>query len=275
MLIAFNKVEEAVKFCKQIQLHKDCYQHVKKQKKRRQFLLQITTDISYDKIASSLQFIFNQFRLHQLIHFLIQEVYFYEKYDEIKTIFNYTVERLNDELLMKRIFSENENFDDIVFNLLKREVCSQEELSFDNTIDILLDQIRPFLINIIGLAIEEWKSDLRYEYFLHSVKKFINWQPSKTNTLHIVQKDNFVYYKETGEKYDEKELIESINKSLIYTVGLSENEWNLSPIIALAPKFIYIYGDDQLEAKTLTIKKLFQDKIQFLPKELFPFYQVN
>lgn len=275
MLMTFTKVEEAVYFCKQLQLHKDCYHYVKKQQRRRRFLLQMTEDISYDQIVYSLQSVFHQFRLHQVIHSLVYEVYFYEKYDEIKTIFNYTVERLSDEPLMKKVFSENENFDHIVFNLLKREVCSKEELSFDTTIDIVLEEVRPFLINIIGLAIEEWKRDLRYDYFLHSVKQFINWQPLKTNILHIIQENNFVYFKENGEKYDDEELFKEINNSLIYAVGLSEIEWNLSPIIALAPKFIYIYGDDQLDAKTLTIKEIFQDRMQFLPIQLFPFYKVK
>src|SRR5699024_4666353 len=135
MLMTFTKVEEAIYFCKQLQLHKDCYYYVKKQQKRRKFLLQIPENTEDDYVVRSLQTVFNQFSLHQAIHLLIHKVYFYEKYDEIKIIFNYTVEQLTDEQLMGKIFSETEDFDDIVFNLIKREVCSHEELSFDSTID--------------------------------------------------------------------------------------------------------------------------------------------
>jgi len=57
----------------------------------------------------------------------------------------------------------------------------------------------------------------------------------------------------------------------LYIVGLDEDEWNLAPLIAMAPKRIKIYGDLPSEPKTLTVINVFQERVDFEPIQKFPF----
>ena len=59
----------------------------------------------------------------------------------------------------------------------------------------------------------------------------------------------------------------------LYLVGLDANEMNLSPLIAIAPQKIYIYGDHPSEPKTLTVINVFQEKVYFKSLSHFPFPQ--
>ncbi len=271
-MMTFNKMEEAAYFCKHLNKKNNYRENIYTQQKRRKMIVQLHGDIPVNEIVLSLQAVFHEFRFYKTIHQMIQQQYLFEKYDDIKEIIRYTSEIITNEQQMGQISGEDEKLDDMIFTLLKRGISTQENFSFDSAVSHILDEVGPILIETIGLAIDEWKKDLHYDYFFQSLRKFISWQPIKMNELHIIQEKNFIYYQEDGNRYDLQKLREVINRSLIYVVGLTDNEWNISPIIALAPKNIYIYGDDETDANVTTILNLYDKRAYFLPKQLFPFY---
>jgi len=46
-------------------------------------------------------------------------------------------------------------------------------------------------------------------------------------------------------------------------LGLHENEFNLSPLIAMSPAKIKVYGDDPDDPKIMTITNIFQERVEF------------
>lgn len=66
-----------------------------------------------------------------------------------------------------------------------------------------------------------------------------------------------------------------MQKEPLYLFGLDETEMNLSPLIAMAPEKVKIYGDDPAEPKTLTVINVFQEKAEFQPTREFPFYNMK
>ncbi|WP_337018057.1 sporulation protein YtxC, partial [Oceanobacillus massiliensis] len=89
--------------------------------------------------------------------------------------------------------------------------------------------------------------------------------------IHILQGNTFTFYKQNGKRLSNIELRVMMKKEPLYIVGLHDNEFNLAPLIAMAPEKLKIYGDDPSEPKTLTVINVFQEKVDFEPISNFPF----
>ena len=121
------------------------------------------------------------------------------------------------------------------------------------------------------VGIDELKREEEYQSFVDSVRHYIMRRKAKIDVLHIIQGENFTFYNARGKKYTEAQLQQLMQKEPLYLLGLDEYEQNLSPVITLLPKKIYIYGNHPSEAKTLALINLFEERVQFRPLEKFPF----
>ncbi|WP_375540675.1 sporulation protein YtxC [Virgibacillus saliphilus] len=81
----------------------------------------------------------------------------------------------------------------------------------------------------------------------------------------------FTFYKHNGKQISTMELRSLMKSEPLYIVGLDEDELNLAPLVAMAPKKIKMYGDDPSEPKTLTVINVFQEKVDFKAYHHFPF----
>jgi len=68
-------------------------------------------------------------------------------------------------------------------------------------------------------------------------------------------------------------LIAKMHESPLYLFGLDVTELNIAPTLALLPKKLFIYGEDENDGKTTTLLTIFEERATFLPLKKFPFVQ--
>ena len=124
---------------------------------------------------------------------------------------------------------------------------------------------------MVGLAIDEYKREEDHQEFVNMLREYIAKKEPIYNVVHIVQGNTFSFFKADGKRFTRMELRMLMQKEPLYIVGLDEDELNLAPLVALAPKKIKIYGDDPSEPKTLTVINVFQERVDFESINKFPF----
>jgi len=134
-----------------------------------------------------------------------------------------------------------------------------------------MQPLKDYLTHVVGLAIDEFKREEEHQNFIHSIREYIHKRKPKIEEVHLLQGDPFLFFKGNGSRFTSIELKSIMHKEPLYMIGLDATEMNLSPLIALLPGQIYIYGEYPSEAKTLTIINIFQERVRFYPYEKFPF----
>ncbi|WP_182201052.1 sporulation protein YtxC [Paraliobacillus salinarum] len=204
---------------------------------------------------------------------MIKKHYYFEKEHDINTILELIFERalLWDGTINELEFQEKKK----LLHIILLEMDDNTPLDYQACISRYDDLFHEIMISEIGYAIDEWKQEERYQHFIQSVRDYITNQPVKSDVLHIVQGKQFTFYREDGYTYSNEALKEKISEEPLYIVGLDENELNLTPILALAPYRIYIYGHDPSEAKTTAVRNIFQERVTYKRLQSFPFAHVE
>lgn len=235
--------------------------------------LRITDDnLSIHDVISCFVEVFLYERLHQMIKKIAAEDYLYSDEEEIERICQLTDYIISEESYQKELFGDYKTLSNFIFHILKNNIEVTYPIHFDSLVTFCMQPISECLGRAVGLGIDEMKREEEYQNFVHSVRYYLRNRKSKTDVLHIIQGDNFIFYNAQGEKYSRVQLRKLMHREPLYLIGLDDNEMNLSPVITLLPEKIFVYGDNPSEAKTLALINLFEEKVEFLPLEKFPFH---
>ncbi|WP_186578417.1 sporulation protein YtxC [Aquibacillus kalidii] len=214
--------------------------------------------------------VFVYYREIQMIHHIIQNYYYYKNKEEIQRIA---------ELSQSIISGEDEDLGQILKDKEPRsllfelfEMDKKESIThFDSIVKFRLQAYQKELVDVVGLAIDEFKREEEHQSFIQSLREFVTRRQIKEQVVHVLQGTNFRFFREDGKAFTESEIKTLIQKEPLYIVGLDETEVNLTPLIAMAPKQIKIYGECPSEAKTLTVINVFQERVTFESMDKFPF----
>lgn len=239
---------------------------------KRGFYIEIKKQVSWQKIDRIIALLLMELWLthtkKERISEIIRDTYYYQNDEEIKQIVEIAMEMiLGDEFSF--FAASNEIKESIIEwfsqytidGVLDYEACVQAN-------QIAADSI---LLELVGRAIDEWKQEEAYQHFVYSIREYIANSSVDCQCIHLLQGEKFLFYREDGYLYTSKELKTKIRQEPMYIVGLDENELNLTPILALKPQSIYIYGDDPLEKKTVSLLNIFEEHAKFRPLNQFPF----
>lgn len=136
--------------------------------------------------------------------------------------------------------------------------------SFDANAGWVIDEM-------IGRAIDEKKQEEVYQTLLQTLREHARKPTYKLDILHVIQGDSFQFYRSDGKRLRAKQLQQAIIAADILPMGFDETELNLTPILALAPRRIYLYGDDPSEKKTVALHNIFEERVSYRKMEEFPF----
>lgn len=233
----------------------------------------VEKNIQLDTLIQCFIHIFLIFRLNKAIETVIKKDYYFTDKEEIARIADLAKWIISEFETNDYVSKETVKMNELLYKIFKSNVENEKTVHFDSVIQFRMKDLRQYLINIVGLAIDEFKREEEHQDFLHSIREYINKREAKHEEVHIVQNDPFLFYKQTGERYTTDELRLIMSREPLYLIGLDENERNLAPLIALMPKHIYIYGDDSSEARTLSIINIFQERVTFQSYYKFPFQE--
>lgn len=233
--------------------------------------LRLSDDIHKSEIMSGLAIVFILYRMQHVVKQIIENVYLYQLDAEIDRIYEHTTEIVSLDMFAATLFGEGISLKEYIKRLFDKQVQANYKVYFDSLVTFCTKPLKSCLVEAVALGIDEFKREEEYQEFLESVRTFITRRGVRTSELHIVQADQFTFYKANGMQYSTLELKNEMYHAALYIVGLDENEMNLAPVITLSPKKIYIYGNDPTDPKTLSLISLFQEKVEFVSKECFPF----
>lgn len=227
--------------------------------------------IRLEDVIACLSTVFLQIRVHELIRKIVVEDYFFTNDLEIEEICELTNWVVCAPDYGNVLFKEQGNVRRYIATLLSKKLIDDQEVYFDSLVTFCLKPLMKHLMEAVAYAIDEQKREEEYQHFVQSVRVYIGRSRFKNDDLHIVQGEYFTYYNEVGKRYSLMELRGLMEREPLYMIGLDEDEMNLAPILTLAPRRIFLYGNNPDDAKTLSLLNLYQERIVFSPREAFPF----
>ncbi|MFC4022575.1 putative sporulation protein YtxC [Oceanobacillus longus] len=229
-----------------------------------------------DMIAGTMVDVFMTHRLRTMIKRIITDYYYYSEHEEIERIHDLTHWIITGEDEESKRLRSNKDQNLILKTLFIANLKESFEFHFDSIVNFRLKQFKDQLISFVGLAIDEFKREEDHQAFIDMVRAYVIKKKPGLSVIHILQGNTFAFFKENGKRLTTIELRVLMKKEPLYIVGLHDNEFNLAPLIAMAPEKLKIYGDDPSEPKTLTVINVFQEKVDFQPISNFPFpYYLN
>jgi len=273
--VYFESNKEIITFCEHLfryNKNTELYWTVHKDwGNRLQFNDKIVNNQSIVAIAKSMVDVLITHRLSDMMRNIIMEKYYFKNTDEIERILDlshwiFTGE--DDDCLRVK---NNQDPSQTLHAVFMENIKNTETVHYDSIVNFRLKFFKKELIHYVGLAIEEFKREEDHQAFINMLREYIVKKEPGYREIYILQGSSFSFFKSNGKKFSTLELREITRKEPLYIVGLDIDELNLSPLIAMAPAKIKIYGDYPSEPKTSTVMNVFQEKVEFEPIRNFPF----
>lgn len=217
-------------------------------------------------VAQAFVDVYMKHRLSNALKKIIKKNYYYSDEDEVVKIHELTYDLLADSGQVKEQAPQ-----EMLQNLFVHHMQDSSPLNYDSIVKFRLQSFYSLLIYYVGLAIDEYKGEEDYQAFIDNLRKYIAKKKPTYDKIFILQGENFSFFKENGERFSSMDLRKLIHKEPLYMIGLDIEEFNLSPLIALAPRKIFIYGDHPTDPKTVTVMNVFQERVHFARAAHFPF----
>jgi|SRR5690625_1104857 len=215
--------------------------------------------------------VYMTFRLGKKIKEVAKSVYYYSNETELNYIYDTTTAILKESYFKKAIFPKNETLYTIAFSLFEHHLKHMKQVHYDALVLFCMKPLDEYVIKAVGYGIDEMKREESHLQFIARAREFVLRRQDVNEELYLVHKDGLHIYRADGTVYSRQELMEQMQRIPLYAIQLDIDEHYLSPVIALAPKKIYLYTDRPIEGKTHTLCRIFQENIQLYPLNHFPF----
>jgi len=273
--VYFESDKEAISFCEHLfQLNKKIELHWKTTEEWGNHLhLDHHESASHfmETIAKAMVGVFVTHRLTGMINSIIKHNYYYTNSDEIERIMDLSHWIFAGDDEDSQIVRKNKDPSQLLYTLFLANIKNSGILHFDSIINFQMKVFKEQLIHYVGLAIDEFKREEDHQAFIDMLRSYIIKRKPLFKTIHILQGDSFSFFKPDGKPFSRMELRMLMQQEPLYIVGLDVDELNLSPLIAMAPDEIKLFGDDPSDPKTLTVINIFQERVEFKPFSSFPF----
>ncbi|WP_047981629.1 sporulation protein YtxC [Ornithinibacillus contaminans] len=274
--VYFSSNKEVISFCEQLfHYNKKIELHWKTSEEWGNHLQidfnQADNDLVHS-IVKSMVDVFVQHRLSTMIQGIVEEFYYYSDLDEIEKIIEITNWIIaGDDAESVQVRDQQDDPMQLLYSLFVSNVKNTTTVHFDSIVNFRLKVFKDHLVHLVGLAIDEFKREEDHQEFVNTLREYIAKKEPSYNIIHILQGNPFSFFKANGKRFTRMELRMQMQKEPLYIVGLDDDELNLAPLVAMAPKKIKIYGDYPSEPKTLTVINVFQERVDFEPYSKFPF----
>lgn len=217
-------------------------------------------------ISSVMANVFIEGHLSDIIIRKITNDYYFSDPDEINRIYDFSMwilfETDSDNQYLREHVDTAKLLQHIFFLYLKEHAS----IHYSAILHFRLGHFLDFIQECVGKAIEEFKREEDHQAFIDMLRHYIENKKPHVDLVHIEQGEDFIFYNEKGEMISKDMLRIWMYQAPLYALGLHENEFNLSPLIAMSPARIKVYGDDPADPKTMTVINIFQERVEFESK---------
>lgn len=148
-----------------------------------------------------------------------------------------------------------------------------KEFSFDSFVTFRLKAFFEKLIKYIELSIDEYKMEQEYQVFIHTLRNSLSKKTAKVNHIHVVIDLEIQFFDTEYREIPQQELMMLYDQRNLASSHYID-PYSLGPLLALAPKTIFLYTEDRELPIVRTILNIFEERVQLLDKEHF-FLRIN
>lgn len=217
-------------------------------------------------ISSVMADVFIEEHLSDIIIGKITDNYYFSDPDEINRIYDFSMWILFETDSDNQYLREHMNTTKLLQDIFFRHLKEHKSIHFSAILHFRLASFLEFLHECVGKAIEEFKREEDHQAFIDMLRHYIEKKDPCVDVIHIEQGENFIFYNEKGEMISKDMLRMWMFQAPLYALGLHENEFNLSPLIAMSPAKIKVYGNNPDDPKIMTITNIFQERVEFETK---------
>ena len=228
-------------------------------------------EIIFQSIAVSLVHVYISNRLRSVIHEIIRDSYYFTDHHEIEKIYElaeWIVTGVDEDSKMLR---KHKHPVQLLRAIFLMHIRNAQTVHFDSIVQFGMKAFKKDLVHYIGLAIDEFKREEEHQSFINTLREYIHTKEPMIPLIHVVEGSPFSYYSTVGRQLSKIELRNIMKKAPLYLFGFPEDEWNLAPLIAMAPEKINMYVDDPSNPKTQTIINVFQERVILKSFKDFPY----
>ncbi|MFD1067430.1 sporulation protein YtxC [Oceanobacillus locisalsi] len=193
----------------------------------------------------------------------ITDCYYFSDPDEINRIYDFSMDILFEKDEDNQSLREHVDTIQLLQHLFFQQLKEHTSIHFSAILRFRLESFLQFVHACVGKAIEEFKREEDHQAFMDALRHYIEKKEPCVDLVHIEQGENFTFYNDKGETISKDMLRMWMFQAPLYALGLHDNEFNLSPLIAMAPAKIKVYGNNPADPKTMTIINIFHERVVF------------
>lgn len=275
MDIFFESDKEVIRFCenlfqqnKQIAVH---WQVNDKWGNQLTINSEPLNEIIFQSIAESLVNVYIKFRLRKVINEIIQDTYYFSDRHEIEQIHEFAEWIVTGKDEDSKLLRKNKHPIQLLRAIFLMHIRNAHTVHFDSIVQFGMKAFKEDLIHYVGLAIDEFKREEEHQSFVNMLREYIIKKEPLLPLIHVVEGRTFRYFNVAGRPFSKIELRTLMSKAPLYLFGFHEEEWNLAPLIAMAPERINLYVDDPSNPKTQAVINVFQERVVLKSIQEFPY----
>ncbi|CAI9389324.1 MULTISPECIES: sporulation protein YtxC [Bacillaceae] len=153
-------------------------------------------------------------------------------------------------------------------------VETHHAFSFDSFVTFRLKAFFEKLLKYIELSIDEYKMEQEYQVFIHSLRNSLSKKTAKVNHIHVLVDLEIQFFDTEYQEIPQQELMMLYEQRSLASSPYYIDPYSLGPLLAIAPKTIYLYTEDRELPIVRTILNIFEERVQLLEKGHF-FLRIN
>lgn len=228
---------------------------------RIQLEFETLNELKLQAIADSLVNVYLTFCFSNVLIEIIKDNYYFSDRHEIHHIHELAEWIVTGEDADSCMIRKNKQPLQLLRAIFLMHIRNAKTIHYNSIINFGMKIFKEELIYYVGLAIDEFKREEEHQSFIHTLREFIKKKESTISRLYILDGKYFNYFNEKGRQLSKIELTNFIKREPLQLFGLSQKEWNLAPLIALAPDKIDMYVHDPSHPRIQSVINVFQERV--------------
>ncbi|MGJ9382423.1 sporulation protein YtxC [Salipaludibacillus sp. CF4.18] len=143
--------------------------------------------------------------------------------------------------------------------------------SFDSLIAFRLLNAKEKLLDVVEIAIDEYKMELEYQSMVQRCRDVLKEQKSKVEAVYVHLKDGVEFYDEEKKKLSLQQIYKWLHAETAFEKSLPYQERMIGPLVSMAPNKIYLFAQDIEDDLYHTLRNIFEERIVLMNRWPFDF----
>lgn len=225
-------------------------------------------DQDHDKTSQMLTQMFYSVDLKPMLIEILINQYFYYDFDEMNAILSFAA-----QMLLTDQYRDVTFLSDLRATMQQYFTVDPDQSFFyyDKQKHIFFEQAGWLLEEVVARSIDEKKQEERYQVFLESLREYVRTRDKGPLCFVKWRNGEGDIYHENGHYYTKEELNRKVIETPIHIYQFAQNEQKLSPFLALNPRQILVYPDNETDPVLISLQNIFDERLVMIHNHTFPF----